>query len=725
MNKRVTTLVCKNGSDIMLPSETLSTPFPLMRIFLFGECRLERLRAMQPTDGQPPRYELVGHEEWRGRSPALALLKVLLCHRHRRAMKDELVEALWPEPDEDEADKRLKSADRALDAAVSVLRKVLTMPDGNCLLATTTNGDGMIYKLPGQEIMWVDADAFEQLTLQALRIPDPQQAIPMWEAAYQLTHRGEFLEEDRYRDWARPRRDVLAGRIGNGVHVLADLYIQQNRLDLAQDLLWDFVGSHPTDEDTLYRLLLLLERQDRLMAAGYFYQQIKDTLARDGLTPSPRVRALAKRIHQQRAAQEVRVFERALVLPRASDTLASLDGTAVDCTTWFAVRQAEILDVIDQWKGHALRCDELQAQLHFLLAALNERQPGHNPAAHTYSRRQVLLGIAALALPLLVSGREIPRLSLFAEEFLPQCAAAIMACRQLMKGDDFFQAEPILARYLSTLEGMMKEPSPYQPVAAHLAMQCAIFAGILASHHLAWSANRQCYEHGIQYGQLIEDHSLQTSVRVKLASTFFYLTNPSASPIKALDIYQKTLSFVEGSSPLTRSNFYVKLAGSYAQDGREHEARENLASGYSCFPAHPEHDPAFLYADFGPSSLILWKGLTLLELARHGYARPQEAWDAFTQTEGASSASKTSEVTQRGRVEIINHQAGTAIVMKDLDLFCDCLKKGVGGARQLGSAMRLQEATYYYWQARKQWSQEQRVKDLAELFIAPMNEVRM
>jgi hypothetical protein len=263
----------------------------------------------------------------------------------------------------------------------------------------------------------------------------------------------------------------------------------------------------------------------------------------------------------------------------------------------------------------------------------------------------------------------------------------------------------------------MKEPSPYQPVAARLAMQCAIFTGILASHHLAWVANRQHYEHGIQYGQLIQDHSLQTTVRVKLASTFFYVTNPSVSPTRALETYQDTFPFVEGSSPLTRSNFYVKLAGSYAQDGCEQEARVNLSHGYSCFPTHPENDPAFLYADFGLSSLILWEGLTLLELARRGHARPREAWDAFAQIDGANPKIKIPEVTERGRAEIINHRAGTAIVMKDLDLFCAYLKRGVEGARQLGSDMRLQEAMYYYWQARKMWPHEQRVKDMAELFI--------
>jgi len=166
--------------------ESASAPF--LRVYLFGECLLERL--VSQADEQPPRYERVGNDVWRGRGPALALFKVLLCHHHRRAIKDDLVEALWPEPDEGDEDKRLKSADRALDAAVSVLRKALSTPDGASFLATTTSGDGMIYKLPGQEQIWVDADVFEQLTQQALRITDPQEAIPVWEAAYRLTQRG-------------------------------------------------------------------------------------------------------------------------------------------------------------------------------------------------------------------------------------------------------------------------------------------------------------------------------------------------------------------------------------------------------------------------------------------------------------------------------------------------------------------------------------------------------
>jgi hypothetical protein len=189
-----------------------------------------------------------------------------------------------------------------------------------------------------------------------------------------------------------------------------------------------------------------------------------------------------------------------------------------------------------------------------------------------------------------------------------------------------------------------------------------------------------------------------------------------------MQAYNETQPFVEGSSYLTQSNFYIKQAATYAQCGKTREARNSLEHAYTVFPTHPEEDPAFLYADFGPSSFFLWEGLTLLELARHGLAQPKEAWDAFAQVEGAHPKLPLVETTERGRIEIINHQAGTAVVMGDLDCFCTYLTKGIEGAKQLGSAMRHKEATYFYWQARKQWPHETRVKELAELFIPPGSE---
>lgn len=277
---------------------------PVIRVYVFGEFTLERLMSATDEAGAAPRYERVSTDVWGGRGPAQSLLKCLLCHHRRRALKDELVEALWPEPEDEERDRHLKSVERACDAAASVLRNVLRITGGESLLTTISSSEGTTYKLPDQSRMWTDADAFEALVDRALRATDAQEALPVWEAAYRLAQRGEFLEDDRYRDWAVARRERLRGKIGECVYALADLYAAQQRSDLARDLLWDAVTASPTDEDALYRLLLLLEQQGRYQAARQVYRRAQEVAEQDGLPLAPRIHALAKRIREQGATPE-------------------------------------------------------------------------------------------------------------------------------------------------------------------------------------------------------------------------------------------------------------------------------------------------------------------------------------------------------------------------------------------------------------------------------------
>lgn len=707
--------------DLMNRSEAATVSSPIFRVFLFGEFTIERLVAGTGMEGaaSPPCYERIGHDEWRSRGPAIALLKLLLCRHRRRAMKDELVEALWPETGEDDRDKRLKRADRAFDAAASVLRRVLHTLDGTSLLTNVAVGDGVRYALADQERLWVDADTFEAKVTQALRAVDAQDALPCWEEAYRLARRGQFLEDNLYQDWTQARRDTLHGKMSECVYALADLYSGQQRYDLARELLWETVETHPGDEDALYRLLLLLERQERYQAAWQLYQRAKDLLAQDGLSLTPRTHAAVRRMRKHMTAQEVpaEAFSITPLLPMTSftpvfDTVPG--GMIIDCATWFALKQAEITTLVNQWCGHAQHCSELQVRLHTLMSQLDERQPGHSLDAYQLSRRQALIGIAALALALLASGQQERQPTRFAEEFLPQCAAGIMACRYLMKGQDFFPAEQILAQYLPVLETLMQESSKYQQVAAHLALQCDLLAGTLVSHRLRWDECVQYSSHAVRYSHLIQDQNLQATIHIKLASTYFYLANPSRDPKSSLEMYQAGLPFLKESSSLTQSNFHIKQAAAYASCGQEREARESIEAAHQRFPIHPENDPAFLYADFGSSSFFLWEGVTLLELARHRLAQPIEAWSAFSQIERSDSRIIMSE---RNRLEIVNYQAKTALLQGELDGFCRYLTEGIAGATQLGSARRRQEAIENYWQARQQWPSETQVKDLAELFI--------
>ncbi len=138
--------------------------YPLMRIITLGEFALERLvPSSSRVQNEPPRYVRVVRSEWSHRGPTMALLKVLLCRPNRRASRDELIEAIWP-------NHEAINAAHALDSAASVLRRhILRTCEVGSLLLTLRSGGETIFKLPGQHRLWVDADAFLSLASKAMR----------------------------------------------------------------------------------------------------------------------------------------------------------------------------------------------------------------------------------------------------------------------------------------------------------------------------------------------------------------------------------------------------------------------------------------------------------------------------------------------------------------------------------------------------------------------------
>src|SRR5437899_12292153 len=177
-----------------------------MRVITLGEFALERLvPAPSRTQDEPPRCTRVARNEWSNRGPAMALLKVLLCQANRRASRDELIEAIWP-------NHREINAAHALESAASVLRRhILRTAEVGSLLLTLRSGGETIFKLAGQQRLWVDADAFLSLVSKAMRAEcQGQNPLPLLEEAYGLA-RGEFLEDDLYAEWTQPRRHTING----------------------------------------------------------------------------------------------------------------------------------------------------------------------------------------------------------------------------------------------------------------------------------------------------------------------------------------------------------------------------------------------------------------------------------------------------------------------------------------------------------------------------------
>jgi DNA-binding SARP family transcriptional activator len=264
--------------------------YPVIRIITLGDFALERLISIPAGSSESPCYLRVGREEWSNRGPAMTLLKILLCRANRRASRDELIEAIWP-------DNETINGAHALDSAASVLRRhILRTHEGGSLLLTIRSGSETIFKLPAQHRLWVDADAVLELASRAIRVEcqghDP---IPLLEAVCSLVG-GEFLEDDLYSEWAQGRRRTIDGARHRVLYKLVDLYVRAECVSQAEELLFTCLEQNPTDEDALCRLMILLVEQERRQEALQLYQYTVDLLQEEKAEPAVYTRELAGRI---------------------------------------------------------------------------------------------------------------------------------------------------------------------------------------------------------------------------------------------------------------------------------------------------------------------------------------------------------------------------------------------------------------------------------------------
>ncbi|MBA2286069.1 MAG: winged helix-turn-helix domain-containing protein [Ktedonobacteraceae bacterium] len=272
---------------------------PVMRIITLGEFALERL-VPPPSRVQdaPPRYTPVERHEWSNRGPAMALLKVLLCRANRQASRNELIEAIWP-------DHETINATHALDSAASILRRhILRTGTAGKLLHTLHGSGDTIFKLSGQHLLWVDADAFLALVSKAMRAEyQGQNPVPLLEEAYALA-RGEFLEDDLCCEWAQRRRHTITGARHRVLFKLVNLYLKDKQVGLAEELLFAWLEKDPTNEDVLCHLLILLVEQGRRQEALQLYQYSKEILQEEQGEPAIYTRELVRRIQQGHILRE-------------------------------------------------------------------------------------------------------------------------------------------------------------------------------------------------------------------------------------------------------------------------------------------------------------------------------------------------------------------------------------------------------------------------------------
>jgi len=271
-----------------------------LEIRLFGQFEVLR-------EGNP-----ISASTW-GRQKNKTLLKILLTDRGRVFSQDQLLELLYGGED---PHKKLGN----LRGRISQLRRILepNLDKGSNSQYILRIGEG--YCFSSNVPCWLDTEAFQGHIRNAERAQESGQwrlAVESFEKAIQL-YRGEFLEADRYEEWALASRERWQEEHLSALAQLAECHVQLGNCSRAIGYCKQVLKVQPTRESAIRQLMQYYyvagEDSRALEAFESGRQVLKERL---DVEPSSETQALYRQIRQGELPRRVGALDplRIAVLP--------------------------------------------------------------------------------------------------------------------------------------------------------------------------------------------------------------------------------------------------------------------------------------------------------------------------------------------------------------------------------------------------------------------------
>ena len=168
------------------------------------------------------------------REKAIHLIQLFVTLRRQYLHKEQIIDRLWPELDQDKGDRDFKVALNAVNKALEPDRPPRVEP-------RFVQRHGLAYGLDLTDV-WLDTEAFEELItignqlLQNATINEKaaealtQQGIACYQTAVSL-YIGDYLPERRYEDWTSAERERLQVLALGAMTTLAQLLLAQTPLE--------------------------------------------------------------------------------------------------------------------------------------------------------------------------------------------------------------------------------------------------------------------------------------------------------------------------------------------------------------------------------------------------------------------------------------------------------------------------------------------------------------
>jgi len=238
-------------------------------------------------------------------------------------------------------------------------------------------------------------------------------------------------------------------------------------------------------------------------------------------------------------------------------------------------------------------------------------------------------------------------------------------------------------------------------------------------HQLKISERERYCREAIRCGYLSRDNSLTAAALMYLGYTYSFNVRPRR-PEQAIRVFHQALHILGAEDSLIKSDILMGLAEAYAQRHDEAKALTTMTLAQNHFPAYPENDPSYMYAECGLNVLHQWEGKMYVELAecypQRRYA--QRAWDAL------ALSANTQSINGRSISETVLCQADAARLQGDLTTYADYMSDGLRLAVTLGSRKRYEEAAELYQKTPEPWLKEQPIKRLTKDFSVELLDKR-
>ncbi|MGE5701391.1 MAG: BTAD domain-containing putative transcriptional regulator [Clostridia bacterium] len=224
----------------------------------------------------------LGERAWQ-RGKAKLLFQLLLTKRHHLLAREEIMDVLWSEQDEDTASRDFKVALNALNKALEPNREARAT-------AFFIQRHGSSYGFNLASGYQLDAEEFERLVTSGLAEADPKQAAILLEKGL-ACYQGEYLPDCRYEDWCIEERERLQVLYLRGAEKLAQSYVALGQHDASIRWCEKILQTDDCWEEA-YRLLMICyyAKNNRSVSLKWYEKCVAKLKEQLGVEPLPSTR---------------------------------------------------------------------------------------------------------------------------------------------------------------------------------------------------------------------------------------------------------------------------------------------------------------------------------------------------------------------------------------------------------------------------------------------------